>query len=830
MLFQGVYKPLLVIGIYSRMVILSYIIWGRKDMDRTPLIRKSLVVGIILLFIAGIFIPCSQSSRKQLQKNSLSTNEQKDLSTVNAKITCYTFGRTGNGKQNVVLSFDEATLIFERLQELKTEMTSHPYSMETQLLKTAFVDLLDEKGFFPETISEETVRSSLNPNWVQRVYDSQKQSSSPQLLQNRGTTMLCSIAGEGSGLIYPFFLLPRPRIVMFWLGDGTSFATNLLTSRGYVAEGTQTGFTLGFMGIGLSFALPGATLYGFIGYALLAHTKAEYIEHFPPNNAPEISAVQPIDGQENVSLALTELQFSLQDADGDLMSYSVTTSPDVGGGNGNIKPNGVYSVPISGLKSSTQYTWYVSVTDGKDSVEEKFMFSTEQIAPIISEVEPVNGNWYVPITQSYLRFYLRDPQNDLMSYTVETSPDIGSASGSGVGEGYVYVPINGLEFTTTYQWFVNVTDGINPTAETFMFRTEPRMIFDPFEEGWQYRKMMTINHNLVSGTLTNFPVLISITDGDLRDKAQDDGDDILFMNGEGVATRLYHELELFNGISGQMIAWVNITVLSSIVDTSLWMYYGNSDCDNQETPSKVWDSKYEAVYHMNDETTLTLIDSTANNHDLIKYANNAPIESPNGKVGNCQSFDGSHDWMTTSTWFTGSELSVSVWVKAEHDFSDNYYRIYEIEDEPSAHDYPAHALSVSDFWQPTFGCDLSTCPNQYIRYSDCVISQNSWYHLGVTRATASRAKLYINGIKATGTISERSNNWAGAIEYNNGGNFKIGVFKQGSTMPYGASWWGKMDEFRLSSCSRNESWMSTEYNSMMYPGSFVNVGPEEPHP
>jgi hypothetical protein len=59
------------------------------------------------------------------------------------------------------------------------------------------------------------------------------------------------------------------------------------------------------------------------------------------------------------------------------------------------------------------------------------------------------------------------------------------------------------------------------------------------------------------------------------------------------------------------------------------------------------------------------------------------------------------------------------------------------------------------------------------------------------------------------------------------GDFKIGAYQQGSTIPYGASWWGEIDEFRLSNCVRSESWIITEYTSMMYPNSFASVGPEE---
>jgi hypothetical protein len=58
-----------------------------------------------------------------------------------------------------------------------------------------------------------------------------------------------------------------------------------------------------------------------------------------------------------------------------------------------------------------------------------------------------------------------------MDWTIETQPDIGSGSGSDVTDGRYTVPISGLDYFTTYTWFVNVTDGTNWAKKTFSFRT-----------------------------------------------------------------------------------------------------------------------------------------------------------------------------------------------------------------------------------------------------------------------------------------------------------------------------------------------------------------------
>ena len=74
-----------------------------------------------------------------------------------------------------------------------------------------------------------------------------------------------------------------------------------------------------------------------------------------------------------------------------------------------------------------------------------------------------------------------------------------------------------------YRWYVNVTDGTHWARRTFSFSTGYPAPFNPFENGWQYRKQITIDHTQVTGDLESFPVLRS-TYHDLM-KAQADGDD-----------------------------------------------------------------------------------------------------------------------------------------------------------------------------------------------------------------------------------------------------------------------------------------------------------------
>ncbi|GAH11312.1 unnamed protein product, partial [marine sediment metagenome] len=69
-------------------------------------------------------------------------------------------------------------------------------------------------------------------------------------------------------------------------------------------------------------------------------------------------------------------------------------------------------------------------------------------------------------------------------------------------------------------------------------------------------------------------MLVSIVDQNLADYAQADGDDILFAAADGT-TKLDHEIESFDNVTGTLVAWVRIPTLSGSVDTDVYMYFGN---------------------------------------------------------------------------------------------------------------------------------------------------------------------------------------------------------------------------------------------------------------
>jgi hypothetical protein len=799
--------------------------------------KKAIVFGIIIILFCSTIFPGISSKKIKPVRDEILIDESYEVEEEVATLTFNTFNENGKKEVKIELPLSKAKYIFYLFEELRNMTISHPNSQETLDLKNRFIDLLEEYGLIPGGMSASDIQPLINPHGTPDNPKSRGRTGFLGLIfdilfSNRFNhlrlldpldypsdwSIFCNVAGGGYGIPLPLFILPRPRAITVW---GATFATtavgSLVMPKSFVAIGNQQGICLGFVGVGITIAFFGFMGYGMLGYSLYTAVRAQEIERY--NNIPTITNENPPSGSTNVPVSLSELNFRLTDGDGDLMSYSVTTYPDIGGGSGNNKGNGVYSVPVSGLDSDTDYTWYVSVDDAYDTVEKTFTFKTEAVAPLISNPSPGDNEKYVPVSLSELIFHLKDFQNDPMDYTVETVPDIGSGSGDGVGEGTYSVPVSGLDYSVEYIWYVNVTDGEHQTNKVFRFQADHDMVFDPFNDGWQYRKEITVDHNMVDGDLTSFPLLISTVDVDLRDKAQDDGDDILFMDDVGVATRLYHEIESFYGSSGELVAWVTIPSLSSSADTSFYMYYGNSGSYCQQAPEKVWDSHYLFVSHMG-STGTTIDDSTFNGNDGTKDGVNAP-EEVRGKIGECQDFDKDNsEHIVLDSAIAGlPAITVEVWETTRSlDEKHVAHNICTMFDSDGDGDIAWRFRSgvekdfVIDIWKNQGLVGHATGGSAKL--------DETWQWI-VGTWTGSECYLYVNSIEvaddqtASGTMSSHAN-------------MKTTI--GGLDFPYGTFHDGMLDEIRISDTARSNDWVSTSYNTMNDPSSFFSVGPEESAP
>lgn len=148
------------------------------------------------------------------------------------------------------------------------------------------------------------------------------------------------------------------------------------------------------------------------------------------------------------------------------------------------------------------------------------------------------------------------------------------------------------------EWLKTEYNNISAPQDFYTFEpNEPFLIWADL--GWQYRKPITIDKDLVDADLDDFPLLVSVTDSDLT-KAQTEGNDVIFTSADG-RVQLDHEMEFFDSSDGTVVAWVRVPTLQGAQDTTLYMYYGHNTTTNVENIEEVWDDNYKAVYHLKEQ-------------------------------------------------------------------------------------------------------------------------------------------------------------------------------------------------------------------------------------
>jgi MSHA biogenesis protein MshQ len=351
------------------------------------------------------------------------------------------------------------------------------------------------------------------------------------------------------------------------------------------------------------------------------------------------------------------------------------------------------------------------------------------------------------------------------------------------------------------------------------------------------RRLITIFASKVAGDLADFPLLIALpSDTDLAANARDDGNDIQFTVG---AVAIPHELELFDGETGQLTAWVRVPNLSATTDTVIYLHYGdNTAALPLEDPAAVW-AGYAGVWHLEESAAGTgnagiYLDSTANAHHARDEVTTAAQQ---GYIGNglelsevareyAQVDDVVGSWPVENGGLDldKSDLTISAWIRYVADQESSSSIVRKGAGSPDQAGYWFHygrgtnqlRLYVSDGMNPRFTASSSAVP---------AINDQEWHYVSVTMLrtpTSDQIDFYLDGESAGGEISSVI-----ADSSANGDNeFVIG----GRSSMNERYWNGALDEIRVSSTPRDLSWVLTEMNNQSDPASFYMVGAPEAIP
>ena len=349
--------------------------------------------------------------------------------------------------------------------------------------------------------------------------------------------------------------------------------------------------------------------------------------------------------------------------------------------------------------------------------------------------------------------------------------------------------------------------------------------------GFAYKKDITIDHTKVSANLNDFPMLIDIFDTDLRTDVQADGDDIMFKSGYNWCP---HEIVSFNQIYNEthahLIAWVRAD-LSSSIDTTITMYYGNPDLTPQQNPNSVWND-YVGVWHLDESPTGAVVDSSQYNNDGTTLGSMTGSDLVSGQVGSGFELDGIDDMISISESSSLDSMNyagtLSLWINwVDPSNGLGIQRILSTSNRFIANPTPPpNYLQVDGFeWGVQLDGDCFFYPwggngNDYNLVTN-PFSSNYWHFVVLTLDYSTKSvKMFFDGNLLTLQTENVPSLWTQLANLGDwiwGGNNVVPNYQVE----------GKFDEIRVSPAVRSSGWILTEYNNQVNPSSFYTIGSEE---
>ncbi|MFA7173211.1 MAG: DUF2341 domain-containing protein [Kiritimatiellia bacterium] len=325
-----------------------------------------------------------------------------------------------------------------------------------------------------------------------------------------------------------------------------------------------------------------------------------------------------------------------------------------------------------------------------------------------------------------------------------------------------------------------------------------------YDSAWDYRRKIAIAGDLASSTLTNFPLLVQITNANdaVFSHAQANGNDILFTAENGTEL-LDFEIEFYtNAPTPRLTAWVRIPVLSNGSSTVLRMYYGNSNATSVANAGGVWDEHFKMVQHLEEDGTGTRYDSTTNGYHSTAVVNFDGDESVYGLIGRAHDFGGTDECLTFNHPIVQGLTNVTweAW----------------FEDKPAADGrggvVGSYAASIyDDSTENRLYLTVRTV-NEGVRGHQPSTYNDPWIHVALVYDGA-QVRYYVKG-RLMNTVSATGGLYSDAYYW------QIGAVLNGQFFK------GMIDEVRISSTSRSAAWIRASYDNQYTPDLHTTIGLE----
>jgi hypothetical protein len=338
-----------------------------------------------------------------------------------------------------------------------------------------------------------------------------------------------------------------------------------------------------------------------------------------------------------------------------------------------------------------------------------------------------------------------------------------------------------------------------------------------FDDDWKYRKEIVIDSDQVSRDLENFPLLIKLNDKDIEEKSRRQGKDIIFVSQDN--QKLKREIESYDNMTGELVAWVKIPLLSAEEDTRFYVYYGNPEVIEEES-REVWDSNYVMVQHF-EELFGTSYDSTVN--EINGEIAGELEQNVEGKIAQAFGFDGVNDYINfglPEKLLHLDYITLSFWAYP-----------YEVQ---AGRGIIGWEGTTEGPWQFIVGSQNNAFTAKvrgaiYSLRTGKPFDVENWNYLTVTY-DGTRLNYYENGKK----IAVKTVYGSGKLEAQSPGDFLVVGRYNRSTVYYEGSisrtytFNGIIDELRVSNIVRSSNWIETSFKNQNDPSLFVKgIGIQE---
>jgi biopolymer transport protein ExbB len=308
----------------------------------------------------------------------------------------------------------------------------------------------------------------------------------------------------------------------------------------------------------------------------------------------------------------------------------------------------------------------------------------------------------------------------------------------------------------------------------------------------------TINDATCTHAITNVPCDFYLTDNS---------------NCGATATAFRFGFESYDGMAGTARLWVLVPAMTAPTHVVPYVCTGDPSIHSYQggAVGSEFDASTQAVWHLPDGTSLSLVDFSVNTAANGGTGVNSPTAASGRIDGAVGLLGASNQYVTvgSSSTLNPPAETVSAWVRGSS-FPNAYNTVWS---RITGSSTAFQQLFVKSNGKLAVYLQGSGAVN-YDGTGTIALSANTWYYIAFTYSSATGLVGYVNGSQdhtaaANGALA------AGSVAASIGQDTKV----------FGRGWDGAVDEVRVSSVARSAAWLATEYANQSSPPAITGWTP-----